>query len=644
MAKNWAIVVGINEYENIGHLKYANRDAEAMAALFRRDGFDRVFCFADGLEIPKERDQKSTQPRLTDLLSFLHDRFDLTDRAGNPLPKPLSTGDNLWFFFSGHGKRIGDRDCLLPQDYNPRLAYPETWITVDFVRESLLRSGADNVILLLDACRTEGDKADGMGIGDGQPGTVTIFSCERSKPAYEIDALRHGAFTAALLEGLAMPKSDKNCATVQRLDQHLRDRVPQLCQQHPEKPIQTPNTMVDPGQKWYFLLLPKVATAQDTMALRSEARGAELDENYDLAEQLWFRCGAVSGDRSDFDGYARVQRKKEGRSTIPNQPQRQTTSPIDARSTTQPQPPKSTSPPAKPALPTFAFHSVTLDATGKQTVRKPGTAIYFQKDLGNGVTLDMVKITGSSFQMGARKGEEGASDDEFPQHPVTVKDFWMGKFAVTQEQWKAIAHPSNKVNLDLKESPAHCQGKNLPIEQVSWHEAKEFCDRLSKKTGRTFALPTEAQWEYACRAGTATPFHFGETITTNVANFRGTDWEFNGTTYPGNYAKAPKGKYCEKIMSVDSFDSNAFGLYNMHGNVWEWCLDPYHSNYDGAPKDDRIWDASNDSGSNLRLMRGGSWGLNPGHCRSAARGHCDPMLQNYGIGFRVVCLPSRGLS
>ena len=320
MAKNWAIVVGINEYENIGHLKYANRDAEAMATFFREDGFDRVFCFADGLEIPKERDQKSTQPRLTDLLSFLHDRFDLTNRAGNPLPKPLSTGDNLWFFFSGHGKRIGDRDCLLPQDYNPRISNYETWITVDFVREALLRSGADNVILLLDACRTEGEKDDGTGIGDQQPGTITIFSCERSKPAYEIDALQHGAFTAALLKGLRMPKSDKNCATVQRLDQHLRDWVPQLCQQHPEKPTQMPSTMVDPGQKWHFLLLPKVATDQDIATLKSEARGASLRGNRELAEQLWIRFGAVSpGDREAYDEYARVQQKDEALTNLNHQ-------------------------------------------------------------------------------------------------------------------------------------------------------------------------------------------------------------------------------------------------------------------------------------------------------------------------------------
>jgi len=283
---------------------------------------------------------------------------------------------------------------------------------------------------------------------------------------------------------------------------------------------------------------------------------------------------------------------------------------------------------------TFDFHSVTLDATGKQTTRKPGSATYFSEDLGNGIVLDMVRIPGGSFKMGAVKGEEEASDDEFPQHSVTVKEFWMGKFVVTQEQWKTIALlPKIKINLNA--DPSKFKGGNLPVEKVSWDDAKEFCDRLSKKTTRkTFDLPTEAQWEHACRAGTTTPFHFGETITTNVANFNG-DY---------TYGKASKGTYRKTTMPVDSFDPNAFGLYNMHGNVWEWCLDPCHSNDDGAPKDDRVWDAFNDSRSNLQLLRGGSWGFNPGLCRSANRSYSVPASQFNLIGFRVVCLSSRGPS
>ena len=202
------------------------------------------------------------------------------------------------------------------------------------------------------------------------------------------------------------------------------------------------------------------------------------------------------------------------------------------------------------------------------------------------------------------------------------------------------------MNIELNPDPSYFKGDRLPVEQVSWHEAKEFCDRLSRlspKTGKTYDLPTEAQWEYACRAGTTTPFHFGETITTDLANFRGTDWDYNGTIYPGNYAKAPKGKYREKTIEVGSFTPNAFGLYDMHGNVWEWCLDPRHRNYNDAPTHGGVWNASNDSRSDSRLLRGGSWNYNPYRCRSAYRAHSVPASRNYSIGFRIVCLsPSPG--
>ena len=291
-AKNWAIVVGINAYEHIGQLRYANRDAAALRDFFQEAKFDRVFCFADGLQLSPERDQKSVQPRHSDLEDFLHDRF--TTKT-----PPLSAGDNCWFFFAGHGKRIQDCDYLLPQDYNPRQQDPtRRAISVNFVREALLKSGADNVILLLDACRMEGDR-DGLGIGDEQPGAITIFSCQRNQKAYEIEALEQGAFTAALLEGLRMP-GERNCATVERLDLYLRDRVPQLCRTH-RKPEQIPTAIVEPRQKSYLILLPQYADSRDIAMLKMEAfKTAQLDKNLDLAEHLWIRVLAVAqGQDSD---------------------------------------------------------------------------------------------------------------------------------------------------------------------------------------------------------------------------------------------------------------------------------------------------------------------------------------------------------
>lgn len=266
--------------------------------------------------------------------------------------------------------------------------------------------------------------------------------------------------------------------------------------------------------------------------------------------------------------------------------------------------------------------------------RSPGKADYFTEDLGNGITLEMVSIPGGKFIMGAPENEPGSLVSEYPQHQVTIKPFFMGKFPVTQAQWQAVS-ALPKIDYELKLKPSHFRGDNLPVERVSWNDAREFCARLSKKTGKEYQLPSEAQWEYACRAGTTTPFHFGDTITTDLANYNG-----NRT-----YGAAPKGEYRQQTTSVGSFPPNAFGLYDMHGNVWEWCGDHWHGdhwygNYQGAPINGSAWiDKGADNNSKLqRVIRGGSWSIYPRTCRSASRNYDDAVIRSLTyIGFRVVC-------
>ncbi|WP_293082593.1 formylglycine-generating enzyme family protein [Moorena sp. SIO4A1] len=259
-------------------------------------------------------------------------------------------------------------------------------------------------------------------------------------------------------------------------------------------------------------------------------------------------------------------------------------------------------------------------------------AYGFTQDLGNGVELEMVAIPEGSFIMGSPETEEGHTNDESPQHRVTVTSFFMGKYPVTQAQWQAVA-ALPQVNRELEPDPSHFKGKNRPVEQVSWYDAVEFCERLSQYTKRPYRLPSEAEWEYACRAGTTTPFHFGETITTDLAN------------YDGNYTygSGSKGKYVQETTPVGSFGvANDFGLYDMHGNVWEWCADHWHSNYEDAPTDGSVWEDYNDNdnrNNKRRLLRGGSWYDNPGYCRSGSRLNYLPALRHLFdyIGFRVVC-------
>ena len=278
---------------------------------------------------------------------------------------------------------------------------------------------------------------------------------------------------------------------------------------------------------------------------------------------------------------------------------------------------------------TFTFTTKTVNKTGKIVNQENHQAKYFKEDLGNNITLEMVQIPGGSFMMGSPESEKGRTQDQSPQHQVNVPGFSMGKFVVTQEQYQQIMgnNPSSFSGAKRpveQVSQSSFSGAKRPVEQVSWNDAVDFCQKLSQKTGREYRLPSEAEWEYACRGGTTTPFHFGETITTELANYNGTD----------TYASEPKSKYFPQITDVGSFPPNAFGLYDMHGNVWEWCQDDWHNNYIDAPKDGSVW--TSQSGNN-KLLRGGSWVNDPDYCRSAYRDNDILAFNDYDIGFRVVC-------
>ena len=287
-----------------------------------------------------------------------------------------------------------------------------------------------------------------------------------------------------------------------------------------------------------------------------------------------------------------------------------------------------------PVISIFEFEVIKVDAKGKEVNRCFKQAQHFRESLGDGVELEMVSIPGGKFTMGAPKEELESREKERPPHLVTVKPFFMGKYPITEAQWRAITSRP-KIKHDLDPDPYCFKGDNRPIERVSWYDAEEFCDRLSEKTRRLYRLPSEAEWEYACRAQTITPFHFGATITTELANYWGQDKNTKGCFYKGTYRNEPKGIYRQEISEVDIFSANTFGLHDMHGNVWEWCADYYHNNYQEAPSDGSIWLINgNEEG---RILRGGSWNSPPNICRSASRFFGNPSSSNKNVGFRVVC-------
>ncbi len=243
-----------------------------------------------------------------------------------------------------------------------------------------------------------------------------------------------------------------------------------------------------------------------------------------------------------------------------------------------------------------------------QIKKSHGKAERFIENLGDGVSLEMVYVPAGSFMMGSEEQER-----EKPRHVVNVPGFYMGRYQVTQEQYLKIT----------SENPSQWQDAKLPVERVSWHEAQIFCQQLNVCTGKEFRLPSEAEWEYACRANTDTPFHFGETISTELANYNG---DFV-------YGSGVKGVYRNQTTPVGSFPANGFGLHDMHGNILEWCLDSWHDNYQGAPINGSSWTSQRNS---AHVLRGGSCIDVPNYCRSADRSRNRLAFHYDFIGFRVV--------
>ncbi len=262
-------------------------------------------------------------------------------------------------------------------------------------------------------------------------------------------------------------------------------------------------------------------------------------------------------------------------------------------------------------------------------VRKPiinshrKEAKYFVEDLGGGVELEMIAIPDGNFFMGSSE-EKNTSSSKVPQHLVSVNSFFIGKYPITQKEWKAVACLP-QINRPLVVDCSKFKGDSYPVEQICWDDAVEFCDRLSQKTSRDYRLPSEAEWEYAARAGTTTLFHFGDIITPELANYQ--DYKD---------PKSSREVFHNQTTPVDNFKfPNLLGLYDIHGNVWEWCMDHWHDSYKKAPNDGKAW--VNNRDNQLRVIRGGSWNDIPESCRSASRKKARIDEKGSYLGFRVVC-------
>ncbi len=245
----------------------------------------------------------------------------------------------------------------------------------------------------------------------------------------------------------------------------------------------------------------------------------------------------------------------------------------------------------------------------------------FPECLGGDNFLELVRIPEGQFVMGTSYHEEGYANERPPQM-VNVASFYLGKFPVTQRQWRAVAklpQISTEINPDI----SHFKNEVAPVENVSWTDAIEFCKRLRKLTGKNYRLPSEAEWEYACRGGTESRYYFGNELSCDYANYDGRH----------QYDSKASVKYREQTTPVGTFPANEFGLYDMHGNVWEWCADPWHEDYRGRPAIAAVWEL----GGNMqyRVLRGGSWNNDAWECRTTNR-RKEPAVNWYNyFGFRV---------
>lgn len=277
----------------------------------------------------------------------------------------------------------------------------------------------------------------------------------------------------------------------------------------------------------------------------------------------------------------------------------------------------------KPPEPLYSidFQQTLVDPDGRMITQHPQQAAAYSEMLGPGNRIEMVQVNPGVFEMGSAANEPYHDKVEGPQHKVRVSGLFISRFEVTQQQWEAVASLP-QISVPLPAKPSAFPGPDRPVESITWVEAKEFCARLSRKTGRLYRLPTEAEWEFACRAGTTSPFCFGETINSALANYQATK----------PFAHEGKGQYRRETVSVGSLGSaNYFGLSDVHGNVAEWCEDRF-----GEYPDAFIVDPTGPKEGNDRVVRGGGWRSYAEQCRSASRASLHKDYRRNDVGFRIV--------
>ena len=582
--KRLALVVGVNRYKHakLDPLEFAERDAEELAKLLGGQGYRVVLMTA----AEGQRDAKRLPTRQN------------IDLQVKELLKGVGRDDLIVVGLAGHGiQPDGSAECFYcPQDANPtiepgkggepaRAAAPETLVRITGNQsgveppqskgliQTLDDSGIGRKLIFIDACRNDTNTGRGRGLGSNivalPSSTYVMLSCAARERSFETKKLGggHGAFFHFVLEGLrGAAKNEAGIVTWNRLAEYVYENVS--------------------------------ATVPDVMGGGAEQHPNELKNGVGSVALLAVKPDLSSSSASPSSKSKPAMKGAGG---------------------------------ARQSIASAPFTA----ATARKLQDDWASFIGQPVQLTNSINMKFQLIPPGTFQMGSPTGEAGRSDSEGPQHAVTIaQPFYLGTFEVTQGEYERLmgTNPSWFARTgDGKDKVAGQDTSRFPVEYVSWNDAVAFCDRLNnssaeRQAGRRYRLPTEAEWEYACRAGTGTPFHYGSASDATKANF---DGEF---TYGGG----AKGTDLKRTTTVGSYPSNAFGLFDMHGNLWEWCQDRWHDNYEGAPTDGSAWEAGGDA--TRRVLRGGSWLYFPWDARSANRFWFTPDFRINFMGFRVVCV------
>ncbi|MGJ5673599.1 MAG: caspase family protein [Nostochopsis sp.] len=600
MAKNWAITIGVNQYDLLQPLNYAKRDAQLMQEFLRHEaGCEKIFFFSDD---SPDINGKSTRPNRTNLLRLLRQLFE------QPF---MGAGDNFWFFFSGHGIRHTDRDYLMPCDGDPE-DIENTAISINFVTERLRRCGADNIVMILDACRSLGIRA-GEGIGRQtaeqarQQGVISIFSCSPQEYSYEIEALQQGAFTYALLEGLGIKGQ---CATVERLNQYLSFRVPELVRQHQNK-RQTPYIIAEPVNKSHLILIPRYATLPEIATLKNDAYRAETERNLDLAEQLWIRVlAAASGqDIEAVRGLQRIgQRIPNSQPNIssdvvnPNSTEEQSPQPVP-KPETQLHPPQTLSAGQRGRWEEqrntlqrdWDIRSEKIKRIRKALAIENSETVKFQLEqqlqdeeavqqrLSN--ELDEIDIRLQSSTTSTNQKKSGSISNAPNTSPLPST-------AVNDSGNQRLKPPiNNQTSLTPPSSP---QPQSQPLPNLTRRRVIQYIGLAGAGLGSVILVPQLLQTLKPAQPILKTfPF---QTVTVNAQG---------------------------KITNRSNREAKYF-VEDLGNSVNE-----------GAPTYGSAWLQGSES---YRLLRGGSWTLSPRNCRSAARDLVNPDPRVGNVGFRLLVL------